>query len=165
MGVGLWLSASSARQIVTSQEGIPAVRALLDEHDLLAYTINGFPYGDFHRPVVKHDVYEPDWGDPKRVAYTRDLVAILDGLLPEGATGSISTLPVGWSSIAGDSTRLERAHDNLRAMARELAAFENDHGPLFQIDGLWGIANRPGIDGVHFLPFPVSFGQLFLQGG
>ena len=42
------------------------------------------------------------------------------------------------------------------------ASFENDHVPFFHIDGRWSIANRSGIDGVHFPPFPVSFDQLFM---
>jgi hypothetical protein len=69
---------------------------------LVAYTINGFPQDDFHQKVVKHRVYRPAWWEPARLEYTRDLVRILDRLLPSGVSGSISTLPIGWGSDALD---------------------------------------------------------------
>ena len=133
LGVGLWLSARSARELVEGGE-LGAVGDLLAAHGLLAYTFNGFPYGDFHRPVVKHDVYEPDWSAPERLRYTQDLVTILDGLLPQGATGSISTLPVGWQTIGADPARLEAARANLRTMAGHLRALEAETGRLIHVD-------------------------------
>ena len=33
-------------------------------------TLNGFPYSGFHAPVVKRDVYLPDWTEPERRDYT-----------------------------------------------------------------------------------------------
>jgi hypothetical protein len=74
----------------------------LDQMGLVAYTINGFPQDDFHQKVVKHRVYRPAWWEPARLEYTRDLVRILDRLLPSGVSGSISTLPIGWGSDAFD---------------------------------------------------------------
>ena len=44
-------------------------------HGLEVVTLNGFPYRGFHAPVVKRDVYVPDWADPARLAYTLDLAA------------------------------------------------------------------------------------------
>lgn len=133
MGVGLWFSATAAREILAG-EGVAALRALLDEHGLLPYTLNGFPQGDFHKPVVKHDVYDPDWSDARRLEYTRDLIEILDGLLPPGASGSISTLPVGWSTIGDDPGRLERACGNLLTVAAELRDLERERGRLIHLD-------------------------------
>lgn len=59
-------------------------------------TVNGFPYGDFHRSVVKENVYLPDWRDGERVVYTVRLANLLDSWLPEGVQGSISTVPIGF---------------------------------------------------------------------
>ena len=42
----------------------------------MPYTLNGFPYGDFHQEVVKHRVYEPTWWQPERLHYTMQLVEI-----------------------------------------------------------------------------------------
>ena len=58
----------------------------------MPFTFNGFPYGDFHQRIVKHRVYQPTWCQPDRLGYTLDLIAIQDGLLPDGVAGSISTL-------------------------------------------------------------------------
>ncbi len=52
--------------------------------------INGFPYGTFHRAVVKADVYAPDWRDEARVGYTLDLVEILGRLLPPDSATAAS---------------------------------------------------------------------------
>ena len=134
MGIGLWLSAQTARELV-QENRIEELRDFLGEHGLLAYTFNGFPYGDFHQPVVKHRVYEPDWSDPARVAYTKDLIAILAQLLPDDQReGSISTLPVGWKTIGGDAQRLQAAARNLLNVAEHLQELEQNGGPLIHVD-------------------------------
>ena len=55
MGVGLWLSAQAANDLV-ADGGLEPFGAWLDEAGLIPFTLNGFPYGDFHQPVVKHRV-------------------------------------------------------------------------------------------------------------
>ena len=39
--------------------------------DYYVPTINGFPFGAFHRERVKENVYLPDWRDRRRVDYTQ----------------------------------------------------------------------------------------------
>ena len=96
IGLGLWLSASAAREL-RENNGASALRDRLLAKGLHVLTFNGFPFGDFHAEVVKHAVYEPHWADPKRLAYTIDLANLLVDLLPDGtAEASISTLPIGW---------------------------------------------------------------------
>jgi hypothetical protein len=101
LGVGLWFSQGAAKELVGS-ERLNRFAQELDQMGLVAYTINGFPQDDFHQKVVKHGVYRPAWWEPARLEYTRDLVRILDRLLPSGVSGSISTLPIGWGSDALD---------------------------------------------------------------
>ena len=127
MGVGLWLSADAAREAVALHR-IEELRAHLSALGLLAFTFNGFPYGDFHQPVVKHTVYRPDWGDPRRQAYTLDLARILAALLDEGDEGSISTLPFGWNDNAAPSGRL------LHSTAEALRRIEADTGRIIHLD-------------------------------
>ena len=55
MGVGLWLAASAAQEML-DQNRIAEFRVWLEAHGLLVFTMNGFPYGDFHQTVVKHAV-------------------------------------------------------------------------------------------------------------
>jgi sugar phosphate isomerase/epimerase len=129
MGVGLWLSCDAARAVV-EEERIGELRDFLDSRGLLAYTFNGFPYGDFHQPRVKHAVYEPDWTTQARYDYTLTLALILSEILPDGAEGSISTLPIGWPSedAALDQQRLDAAGSRLADLVHQLARLELDTG-------------------------------------
>ena len=109
LGVGLWIPQTAASQLLdlaNRDVAIDGFRRTLEQLGLHPYTLNGFPFGNFHEPVVKHKVYKPTWAEPARLRYTEDLIEILDAILPEGQVGSISTLPLGWSK---DSPELEQA--------------------------------------------------------
>ena len=95
MGIGLWLSATAAREL-DDQNKLLSFRDWLAENGLIPFTLNGFPYGDFHQEIVKHDVYRPTWAEVERLDYTVRLAEILNMLLPEEIDGTISTLPLGW---------------------------------------------------------------------
>lgn len=132
MGIGLWLSASTAEGLLQGGELEPFANWLA-EVGLVPFTLNGFPYGDFHQDVVKHDVYLPDWADPRRETYTQRLIEILDRLLPEGKAGSISTLPLMWGKPdPGESTRRQCAQALLR-IASYLQQLEENTGRLIFI--------------------------------
>jgi len=132
MGVGLWLSASAARQVLRDQ-------ALAEWADWLAgvglapFTLNGFPYGDFHQRVVKHQVYLPTWLEPARRDYTLDLITIQHALLPAGMEGSISTLPLAWGQPMLPPDRRDVAAANLRAVANHLGRLESETGRLITL--------------------------------
>ncbi len=134
MGVGLWLSAAAARQVI-EQNRTAELRDWLTARGLLPFTFNGFPHGDFHQPVVKYRVYQPDWSDQSRLAYTVDLANIVACLLPAGAEGSISTLPVGWGGdFREQPAKLAAAGVHLRAIAGHLARIEAEQGRLIHLD-------------------------------
>ena len=126
--IGLWFSDSVSREL--ADEGASGEFARwLSEHRLLPYTMNGFPFGDFHSNVVKHSVYRPDWADRTRLAYTIRLAKILDRLLPEEHEfATISTLPLGWPTDGyrksdlngGDHRFLKQCADQFKAVALEL---------------------------------------------
>jgi len=65
----------------------------LEQNDCYIFTINGFPFGQFHGSRVKEQVYLPDWTSPERLAYTNLLFDLLAQLVPSGVAGSVSTLP------------------------------------------------------------------------
>lgn len=94
-GLGLRLSAEAALDL-EEPETLDAFRERLQHHGLYVFTINGFPYGKFHRTRVKERVYEPDWRSDARADYTVRLSRILANLLPDGVEGSVSTVPVGF---------------------------------------------------------------------
>lgn len=78
-------------------------------HGCYPFTINGFPYGAFHAGAVKEKVYLPDWQSERRRDYTCRLADILAGWLPEGLTGSISTVPgsyKGWINRESEIARM-----------------------------------------------------------
>ncbi len=134
MGVGLWLPADTAREIV-GQGQVAHMREWLGERGLCVFTINGFPQADFHGAVVKHRVYEPGWADARRMQYTLDLVEILSGLLGAGAEGeregSISTVPIGWGR---DDRVLAGACSRLVSVVERLEQLEKDTGRLIHLD-------------------------------
>ncbi len=127
MGVGLWLSAAAARKLLADRQA-EAFADWLQEVGLVPFTFNGFPHGDFHQPIVKHRVYEPTWFDKDRLLYTLDLIAIQHALLPPGAAGSISTLPIAWGQPPPSAEALTEAARNLRTVADRLARVERDTG-------------------------------------
>jgi hypothetical protein len=126
LGIGLWLSASSARQML--QQGRAQQWAgWFDQAGLEPFTFNGFPYGDFHQRVVKHQVYRPTWAEPGRLAYTRDLIQIAAGWK---WTKSISTLPIAWGDPPPTSATLDLAADHLASCAALLRKIEGNTGRL-----------------------------------
>lgn len=134
MGIGLWLSARTVREMAEQHE-IETFAAWLDRCGLIPFTLNGFPYGNFHQKVVKHRVYEPRWDQPARLEYTIALADILMRLLGDQPEGSISTLPIGWrADIAAVPDRAAAAARNLLAMAEYLHRLEQQSGKLIHLD-------------------------------
>jgi hypothetical protein len=160
MGVGLWLSAQAAVELIAKRQVEP-FRDWLAEQGLVPYTLNGFPYGDFHQQVVKHRVYEPTWFEPERLHYTMQLVEILDTILPQGLEGSISTLPIAWGTPCPDRGDLERAASQLRQAAEWLHRLEQEDGRLIYLC----LEPEPGCvfsfadDAVHFFQWQLLHGD------
>ena len=126
-GLGLRLSARAAEEL-----GEPGPRRDLQEflarHHLLAFTINGFPYGPFHGAAVKQQVYEPDWQTAERERYTAQLADLLAALLPPGQDGSISTVPVGFAPNPAAPSAQAAAVQRLLSTVRHLARVEAETG-------------------------------------
>ena len=90
--IGLRLSDLASRQL-SEPRALDHFHRWLHEHRCYVFTINGFPFGQFHGTKVKEQVYRPDWTHPDRLAYTNRLFDLLVQLVPEGVEGSVSTLP------------------------------------------------------------------------
>jgi hypothetical protein len=143
MRIGLWLSrsalaglgeSSQAKKDATDQFG-----DWLAERGLIPFTFNGFPFGDFHQEVVKHDVYLPSWDQQARYDYTLELAQVQRRLLARNTTWTenlqtISTLPLGWPSRFGDDVFstdadfLKRCSEQLRTLATALHQLEDSSG-------------------------------------
>lgn len=94
-GIGLRLSASASAELFNENK-LSDFKRWLDEQQLYVFSINGFPYGGFHKTSVKDQVHYPDWKSRERLLYTLKLINILNFLLPEGMEGSISTSPLSY---------------------------------------------------------------------
>lgn len=135
LGIGWWLSRQSVTELFKQgAEGLPRLRPWFEERGLLPFTFNGFPYGDFHEPIVKHRVYEPDWSTNDRLGYTLALAAILAELSPRAAQRSISTLPIGWPAHPCPEVNIDVATTNLLELASQLEKIEQSTGVLIHLD-------------------------------
>ncbi len=126
--LGLWLPASVVESVDVEELG-----RRLSNRGLQVFTMNAFPYGDFHGEHVKHAVYEPDWATPARSRYTLQCARLLASLLGSGSSGGISTLPLGWAA-AMDTARLDAACTNLLELVQALADLESETGCCIHVD-------------------------------
>lgn len=93
LGLGLWVSARFAQELLHSPEKREALQAFTRENHLFHFTFNGFPYGRFHTEVVKEKVFRPSWLESERLHFLQELAFLLSQFLPDSVTkGSISTL-------------------------------------------------------------------------
>jgi hypothetical protein len=90
--IGLRLSNLAAVEL-SKRETRLAFQRWLEKNNCYVFTINGFPFGQFHGARVKEKVYQPDWTAPARLAYTNLLFDLLAKILPVGIEGSVSTVP------------------------------------------------------------------------
>lgn len=125
MGIGLWLAAKAVGEL---RQDPGLLRRQLAGQGLYAFTVNAFPFGNFHSRPVKEKVYLPDWSSRQRVDYTLDVAYILTHLLPEGVSGSISTVPVAYGK-----KKPARAVENLLSVAEGLEKLELRTGHLIRL--------------------------------
>ncbi|MAL85570.1 MAG: hypothetical protein CMI23_04335 [Opitutae bacterium] len=117
--IGLRLGAQAATSL-SHPSTLLLFQKWLEEKNCYVFTINGFPYGNFHGERVKEQVYRPDWSTSDRLEYTVLLFEILEKLLQPGEEGSVSTLPGSFKEFhsAGEIPKL--VFQNLYTCAREI---------------------------------------------
>jgi hypothetical protein len=93
----------------------------LEKHDCYIFTINGFPYGQFHSARVKENVYLPDWTSHERLAYTNLLFDLLAQLVPTGIEGSVSTLPGSFKEFITQPEQEQQIRDNIWRCVEHIA--------------------------------------------
>ncbi len=119
--VGLRLSDQASRELSNPQTLVKFQR-WLDQHDCYVFTINGFPFGQFHGTRVKENVYRPDWTDPRRLEYTTRLFDLLSQLVPPGLEGSVSTSPGSFKDFITVPEQERAMHDNFWRCVEHIAA-------------------------------------------
>jgi len=107
----------------------------LQQEGMYVFTINGFPYGDFHHVRVKDRVHHPDWLSRERVDYTVRLVNILAKLLPADSDGGISTSPVSYRFWHRDINQaMQDAIAHFMQVTDTMIRMEKETGKYIHID-------------------------------
>jgi sugar phosphate isomerase/epimerase len=119
LGIGLRLSGRAAEEL-EAPRALDRLRRQLDASGLYVFTLNAFPYGDFHGTKVKERVYLPDWLDDRRLHYTNRMARILATLLPAGAAGCVSTVPGAFRTRAASNEARAAIADRFVSHARML---------------------------------------------
>ena len=119
-GIGLRLSERAAIELNERAERLHFQR-WLEKNSCYVFTINGFPYGQFHGTRVKEQVYRPDWTSPERVAYTNLLFNLLAEMVPPGIAGSVSTLPGSFKEFYPSPEALKTIRQNLWLTVEHIA--------------------------------------------
>lgn len=137
MGLGLRLSNNASIQL-SNPDDLLQFKQWLQQNEAYVFTMNGFPYGDFHRTIVKENVHTPDWTTQERRDYTIRLFHILKSLLPAGMDGGISTSPLSyrhWFKTTADFEAAKYSGTlNIIAVAKVLIDISKETNQLLHLD-------------------------------
>jgi hypothetical protein len=118
--IGLRLSHCAAREL-SEHTALSKFQKWLEKKSCYIFTINGFPYGQFHGARVKEQVYLPDWTSSDRLAYTNLLFDLLAQLLPAGIEGSVSTVPGSFKEFIRSREQEKIIRENLWRCVEHIA--------------------------------------------
>ena len=130
--IGLRLSDKAAREL-SEPSVLAGFRQWLADEGCYVFTINGFPFGNFHGTRVKEQVYVPDWTTEKRLEYTNRLFDIIAALVPEGVEGSVSTLPGSFKEFIKDESEEQAIRDNLWRCVEHIAELSERTGKTLHL--------------------------------
>ena len=115
----------------------------LKANNYYVFTMNGFPFGNFHKEKVKDAVHLPDWTTQARLDYTLRLFDILAEILPNEGTlsaleGGISTSPLSyklwWKTENEKEKVFALATKNLIKVVTHLVGIREKTGKLLHLD-------------------------------
>ncbi|MBI3509177.1 MAG: metabolite traffic protein EboE [Bacteroidetes bacterium] len=136
-GIGLRLSAEAAGVLLTENH-LDEFKSWLKGKDCYVFTMNGFPFGNFHHSIVKDEVYKPDWTTDLRLQYTLDLINVMAELISENSEGGISTSPLSFKPWIKDTAQLDfiikSSCFHLMKCVEEMAAIRNSTGKIIHLD-------------------------------
>ncbi|CAZ94563.1 metabolite traffic protein EboE [Zobellia galactanivorans] len=136
-GLGLRLS-NKASEELDMDGNLEEFKQWMAENQVYVFTMNGFPYGNFHNERVKDDVHAPDWTTPERLTYTKRMFDQLAALLPDGISGGISTSPVSYKYWHATEDAVKSAFEtgakNMIEVAMHLNEIERQTGKYLHLD-------------------------------
>lgn len=137
MGLGLRLSNEASMELI-KEENLDNFKQWLQENNAYVFTMNGFPYGNFHRTKVKENVHTPDWLTEDRVAYTNRLFNILVSLLPDEMDGGVSTNPISYRHWFQTPEEFQEAKksgtENMIRVVENLIQINKSTGKILHLD-------------------------------
>lgn len=133
IAVGLWFSRAVEEEMSFDMSHQQRIKNALNMHNLTCYTLNAFPFGNFHEKRVKENVYLPDWSDLKRAEYTGCCAYHLADFLDDEIEGSISTLPLGFKHHKHPEDFIQQCISNLIELANELHTIYQQTGKIIRL--------------------------------
>ncbi len=130
--IGLRLSDRAAREL-SEPAVLAGFRQWLADENCYVFTINGFPFGDFHDTRVKEQVYVPDWTSEARLEFTCRLFDLIAALVPEEVEGSVSTSPGSFKEFIRDESQEQAIRDNLWKCVEHIAALSDSTGKTLHL--------------------------------
>lgn len=135
-GIGLRLSNTASKKLL--EKGImEKFKQWLQEQNCYVLSINGFPYGNFHKSHLKDAVHLPDWTTTERLQYTLRLFGILADLLEGNMEGGVSTSPLSyrhWFNSGELAKILEKATYNIVEAICVLVHIFEETGKILHLD-------------------------------
>lgn len=136
-GLGLRLSNKASEELAHGNH-MMEFKNWLQEQNVYVFTMNGFPYGNFHNERVKDDVHTPDWTTKERLIYTQRLFDQLADLVPTGVNGGISTSPISYkhwfASEEEKDTAFRKGAEHMVLIAKQLFELEQKTGKYLHLD-------------------------------
>ena len=136
-GLGLRLS-NRASEELNEGNNRAVFKTWLQDNNVYVFTMNGFPYGNFHDERVKDAVHAPDWTTKERVIYTKRLFEQLSFLIPEGVSGGISTSPISYrhwhTGEKEQKNAFTKGAQHLSEIVLQLAGIEKETGKYLHLD-------------------------------
>ncbi|MFT4843576.1 MAG: hypothetical protein ACI8UD_003189 [Planctomycetota bacterium] len=127
-GLGGWWPWSLVAELSKNPTSLATLQEAMQAAEVPLWTLNAFPYGDFHERVVKTAVYVPDWGEQERLLYTRRCAEVGATFLKDGDVLPISTLPLGYRGRGAAPVDFDQMVGNLARVTSMFAAIEAQTG-------------------------------------
>lgn len=129
LAAGLWLARPVVSELLKAPAVLDGFASRMSDSGLACYTLNTFPYGNFHDARVKENVYIPDWTTSDRYDYTLDCARVLARLMPGDVTeGSLSTVPLGYKGFDHPASFRDQCAAKLIDLAEALVRLRDETG-------------------------------------
>lgn len=134
LAAGLWLAHPVISELQADPAQLAAFKKELRQHRLSCYTLNTFPFGNFHDARVKENVYLPDWSSRERFQYTLDCAHLLAELMDDDLIdGSLSTVPLGFKPFQQPAMFQQECITQLIRLAKELRRLFDQTGKRIRL--------------------------------